>query len=38
MEFKLKNTDCAYTFVPFYSEYKERYGIYFTYTDNPAKD
>jgi uncharacterized protein len=37
MEFKLKNTNCAYTFVPFYSEYKERYGIYFTYTDNASE-
>lgn len=29
--FKLKGANCTYEFVPHYSQYKENYGIYWTY-------
>ena len=32
MEFQLKGTDNKYTFVPHYSQYKESYAIYWTYS------
>lgn len=32
MEFTLKGTDCDYVFVPHYSQYKENYGIYWTFS------
>ncbi len=36
LRFKLTNTDANLTFVPHYSQYKERYGIYWYFTSNVA--
>lgn len=33
LKFALTGTDAALTYVPHYSQYKERYGIYFHFTD-----
>lgn len=39
LQFVLTGTDASLTFVPHYSQYKERYGIYFVYGDrNSFKD
>ena len=39
LNFVLTGTDASLTFVPHFSQYKERYGIYFTYADrNSAED
>jgi len=34
LEWTLENTDANLTFVPHYSQHKERYGIYFNYESN----
>ena len=34
--FKLTGTNAALTYVPHYSQYQERYGIYFTFADGNA--
>ena len=39
LEFKLEGTNNPYTFVPHYSQYKESYAIYWTFTvDEDARD
>lgn len=38
LRFVLTGTDAALTYVPHYSQYKERYGIYFTFTDRSSAE
>lgn len=38
LEFTLTGTDNPYTFVPHYSQYKESYAIYWTFTTSDNKD
>ena len=38
LRFDMKGTDATLTYVPHYTQYKERYGIYFNFADSTASE